>query len=205
VQHLQAALAIDPSDDAATALLGDVTALAATALTDPQGALAAWLTALAPDGLDGLYRHAETAARAAEHERQAVGLLAQLAWLRWQRAPQQSAARTQAATQLATAQAWLEEREPGGRAAALFEARSHVARGQSAMALPAYRLAAERARTPAERAEAWCEAVDAAVAAKSREEQAEAERRCAADKPAEPRRATPKVAPTQGGVPPGGT
>lgn len=206
VQHLQAAMRIDPTDESAAQLLGETVALASEAIAVPEGRAAPWLAALAPDGLEGLWRHAEIAARSANHDSAPVVLLAQLAWWRWQRAPQKGPERSRLAADVATAQAWLEERDPASRLAALYEARSHVARAQPAMALPAYRLAAERARNAAERAEAWCEAVSAAAAAQSREEQAEAERRCAADKPAEPRRPQSKpAAPASGGIPPGGT
>lgn len=75
----------------------------------------------------------------------------------------------------------LEESAPLTRAAVLFEARLAVARGKPAMALPVYRLAAERAKGDAARKTAWCELAKVATKAKATADQAEADRRCKAE------------------------
>lgn len=76
----------------------------------------------------------------------------------------------------------LEEADPMALSTALFEARLAVARDRPAMALPVYRLAAERAEGAKARGEVWCELAVVATAAKASADQAEAERRCKAER-----------------------
>lgn len=76
----------------------------------------------------------------------------------------------------------LEEVDPTGRAAVLFEARLAVAQGQPKMALPVYREAARRSEGDAARAECWCELAVVAARANAADDKAEAERRCKAER-----------------------
>ncbi len=75
----------------------------------------------------------------------------------------------------------LEETAPLTMASVLFEARLAVARGRPAMALPIYRLAAERAKGDKGRELVWCELARVAARAKATDEQVEADRRCKAE------------------------
>lgn len=182
--HLRGMLAIDSRSTAAAAQALELAGLAIAALAQPsQEPAATWLRALAPQG-EGQFRSLIAGwAQLQEHDSAGPELLGRAAWWAWREKP---ASQASAAADLQRAWQWLEERQPAGRHAALFEARAAVAAGKPATALAPYRLAAERASSPAERAEAWCEAVEAAQKARLAAEQAEAERRCAADRPPAP-------------------
>lgn len=183
-EHLRGMLAIDSRSTAAAAQALELAGLAIAALAQPsQEPAATWLRALAPQG-EGQFRSLIAGwAQLQEHDSAGPELLGRAAWWAWREKP---ASQASAAADLQRAWQWLEERHPAGRHAALFEARAAVAAGKPATALAPYRLAAERASSPAERAEAWCEAVEAAQKARLAAEQAEAERRCAADRPPAP-------------------
>lgn len=183
-EHLRGMLAIDGRSTAAAAQALELAALAIPALAQPsQEPAATWLKALAPQGEGQLRSLIAAWAQLQEHDSAGPELLGRAAWWAWRERP---AAQASAAADLQRAWQWLEERQPAGRLAALFEARAAVAAGKPAMALAPYRLAAERGTSAVERAEAWCEAVEAAQKAHLAAEQAEAERRCAADRPAAP-------------------
>ena len=78
----------------------------------------------------------------------------------------------------------LMETDPSGRLAVLFEARRLQAEGQLAPAILPYRLAAERAGTSKDRAEAWCELAELAAKTSAKDDAGEAKRRCDAEKTA---------------------
>ena len=164
VLHLRAASLIDPSD-AAPALLR--------------------MRALLQMGQRDAARAAARAATELEANDPApAAALGELAW----EALASATTETQAsiAQDLELAARALEEGDPAGRAAPLYEARRDVAQGHFAMALAAYRLAAERSTQAAERAQAWCELQTAAQRAGARADRDEAERHCLAERPAAP-------------------
>ena len=65
---------------------------------------------------------------------------------------------------------------------ALWEARSAVATGALKMSLPAYRIAATRARDKQHRRTAWCELATIAKRANAKDALGEATRRCQAER-----------------------
>ncbi len=180
VAQLRALLRIDDRSTAGAAMGLEFAALAWPAVQQPgQEPAASWLTALAPGGEAELRDQVRNWAAAQEHDSDGPELLGKLAWAAWSlKVPAAGAAQD-----LERAWLWMEERHPAGRLSPLLEGRALVASGKPAAALAPYRLAAERASQPGERAEAWCEAALAARAARLPAEQAEAERRCAADRP----------------------
>jgi len=162
IAQLQAAQAIDPSD------AGPVHGLVHALLQAGQVAQAR--------------SAARTNAELDANDPAPAALLGKLAWDMWPTAkPEQ---RPELAHDLALAARGLEETDPGGRAAVLFEARQAVAESRQAMALVPYRMAAERSKTPAERSEAWCELEKAAAGAGVPAERDEAGRHCAGATPA---------------------
>lgn len=206
MEHLQRGLAIDPEDDALGGLQTELLAQAGAALRDPSNAEAkAWLDALAPAGWPAWRTAVRARIDADASGAKAATALSDVAWALWQKQPDLP----DAPADLAYAAAVLEAVEPAGRRSVLAEARAHAAAGRHADAVVAWRLAAERSKTPAERAEVWCAAAETAAAARAkadsperREEAAELQRRCEAERPAPPRTTAPK--PTSGPVPAGG-
>lgn len=206
IEHLQRGLAIDPEDDALGGLQTELLAQAGAALRDEPGDDAkGWLAVLAPGGWP-VWRSAVRARIDADSSgAKAAAALSDVAWAQWHKQPELAEAKAD----LAYAASVLEAVDPAGRRAVQAEARAHAAAARHADAIVAWRLAAERSKTPAERAEAWCAAADTAAAAKAksdtperREEAAELQRRCEAERPAPPRTTAPK--PTGGAVPAGG-
>lgn len=180
VTQLRALLRIDEKAPPGAAMGLELAALAWPALARPgQEPAAGWLAALAPGGESELRDLVRLWAAAQEHDTDGPELLGKLAWAAWSlKVPAPGAAQD-----LERAWQWAEERDPAGRHSPLLEARALVALGKPAAALAPYRLAAERAKQPSERAEAWCEAELAARAAHLAADEAEAGRRCAADRP----------------------
>ena len=76
----------------------------------------------------------------------------------------------------------LEETVPHSFQQALWEARSAVATGALKMSLPAYRIAATRARDKQHRRTAWCELATIAKRANAKDALGEATRRCKAER-----------------------
>lgn len=180
VAHLRALLSIDEKASVGAAMGLEFAALAWSAVKSPgQEPAASWLVALAPQGEAQLRDQVRVWAASQEHDTDGPELLGKLAWAAWS----QAAPAAGTAQDLQRAWLWMEERHPAGRLSPLLEARALVAAGKPAAALAPYRLAADRAGQPSERAEAWCEAELAARAAHLPADQAEAERRCTADRP----------------------
>ena len=180
VAHLRALLRIDEKASAGAAMGLEFATMAWPAVAKPGlEPAASWLTALAPRGEADLRDQVRVWAASQEHDTDGPELLGKLAWAAWS----QPVPAPAAAQDLQLAWLWMEERHPAGRLSPLMEGRAMVAAGKPAAALAPYRLAAERASQPRERAEAWCEAELAARAAHLPADQAEAERRCAADRP----------------------
>ena len=164
IAQLRAAQQLDPSDPAPVHLLAQ-TLLQTGQLAEARAA-------------------ARTNAELDANDPAPAALLGKLAWEAWPTANPE--AQKELAHDLALAARSLEETDPGGRAAVLFEARQAVAQGRPATGLAAYRMAAERAKTPAERAEAWCELAGAADKAGARADRDEAARHCQSETPPAP-------------------
>ncbi len=182
VAHLLAARRIDASDGSVAAILYDLIEQLSVAIEN--GKPPQWLNKLAPSGKSSDLR--DMLAQIAQVEItdiKAAKLLAKMAWKAWQSG--EEAEKTAANNHLQLAATILEETDPASRLSVLFEARAAVSRGKPETSLPAYRLAAERAQTAAERAEAWCELADVAAKANARDDAAEATRHCVADRPPE--------------------
>lgn len=184
VQHLRGAQAIAPNDPVTQGLLRDAMRLAATAVLQPGKRADAdeWLKALAPQGLAQLRQLALELADREPHDGGAALLLGELAWQAAQagigKTAKDPAAVALAAQQLQTAAEQLEERDPANPQALILEARGQWAAGNGKAALPLYRMAADRAKTPQARTQAWCEAAKLAAEAGDPAEKAEAERHC---------------------------
>jgi tetratricopeptide (TPR) repeat protein len=175
VGHLRAAWAMDPTDAGLGQLWFDVVGKAAATPNN------LWRLALSPKNDAAEVRAPLLWTLQVEpNDPRPPALLAELAWQTWQ-ASKDEAVRKAAKDDLLRAAAALEECDPAGRAAVLWEARSAVAKGDDAGALHVYRMAAERGKTPAERKEAWCELADAAARAKRVDEAGEGKRKCEAD------------------------
>jgi len=180
VGHLLAARRIDATDGSVAAILYDLIEQLSVAIENGKPPL--WLNKLAPSGKASELRDMLAQIAQAEiTDIKPAKLLAKMAWKAWQSA--EGAEKSAANTHLQLAATILEETDPASRLAVLFEARAAVTGGKPETSLPAYRLAAERAQTAAERAEAWCELADVAARVNARDDAAEATRHCVADRP----------------------
>ncbi len=199
VQHVRKALELDAEDGPAMGVAAEIAALGFRQLeTERKGgktpAAQDWLGAISPgrkpSEVRALLRHV---VRAEPNDPRPPALLAKMAWADFQAGVEP--AETLADLNLA-AQA-LEETDLAGSSAVLAEARLFVAKGRAEAAFGPYRMAAERAKTSANRAEAWCELAEVARKAAKADEAAEAKRHCDADRPPEPQvdRTAPKIVP----------
>ena len=181
VAHLTAASRLDPSDASVAALWLDVAERAHKALTAGSAASRPpWLLLVAPGGTPAEARaRIRTIVALEPNEPKFAAVLARLAWQDW-RADTAAAARQAALADLQFAAEALAECDPAGLASVLYEARRLQAENQPTAAIVPYRLAAERASTPNERKEAWCELAEVAARTTADADAAEAKRRCSA-------------------------
>ena len=188
--HLERAHAIDPRDPA---LLGMwLKMLAGQHDPDSQRSVARKLIALDPNGVNAPALLAELAWRELAPVHGVTAAATPPTSAKDRKAVRKPAAKPAAAldaarkaqllADLALAANALEEAAPLTMPTVLFEARLAVARGRPAMALPIYRLAAERAEGAKARQTVWCELAEVATAAKATADQAEAQRRCQAER-----------------------
>ncbi len=180
VTNLAVASRLDPGDGSIAALWVDAAERAHAALVEGgEAAKKPWVLVVAPQG-----QRAEARARirvAVEldtNEPKFAASLAKLAWLDWQ------AGQKDALEDLKLGATALMETDPSGRLAVLYEARLLQAEGQAVPAILPYRLAAERAGTSKDRAEAWCELAEMAARTPAKDDAGEAKRRCDAEKTA---------------------
>ena len=182
VTHLTVASRLDPSDPSIAALWLDAAERAHAALV--QGGDAAkkpWVAIVAPQGKRSEARSKiRVAVELDTNEPKFAASLAKLAWLDWQTGSD-AVQKHEALDDLRLAATALVETDPSGRLAVLYEARRLQAEGQPVPAILPYRLAAERATTSKERAEAWCELAEMAEKTPAKDDAAEAKRRCQAE------------------------
>lgn len=185
VGHLRAAQAIAPLDPVVAELTREAAVLAASgAVPDRAAKGQPWFKALANDSDATLAHLLRELAEREAHDGRAAAALGRLAWARvaanLRKSPADPATHARAIADMELASSVIDERDPANPLTVLLEARAAWAKGQPRAALPLFRLAAERATTPAARTAAWCEAADAAKDGVDPADRAEADRHCGA-------------------------
>lgn len=183
VTHLAVATGLDPQDGSVAALWLEPVEKAHNALVQGgENAKKPWILQVAPHGTLAEVRARLAAAVDLDvNDPKLATALAKLAWQDWKNA-KTDVEKQQAALDLQHGATALMECDPAGRLAVLFEARALQAMGQLQQALLPYRLAAERGPSAETRAEAWCELADLAAKIPAKDDAAEAQRRCAAER-----------------------